>query len=120
VRLESAPSATPTATPAAPARHDGGGGLWPAILGAAVTAAFSGGITGVVLGGFADLATSRPSAKQDAEILNSALLLEYVQAAFYAEGLRRAGLSGELPTYARPPPSSRTSASPPTTRRRPT
>ncbi len=56
---------------------------------------------GVVLGERAEPATSSPSAKQDAEILNFALLLEYVQSAFYAEGVRRAGLTGELLTFAR-------------------
>ena len=57
-------------------------------------------VAGVVLGDHADPALSRPSAKQDAEILNFALLLEYVQAAFYAEALQRAGLTGELKTFA--------------------
>ncbi|WP_053227539.1 ferritin-like domain-containing protein [Solirubrobacter soli] len=57
-------------------------------------------VGGVVLGEHADPAVSAPSAKQDAEILNFALLLEYVQAAFYAEGLSRAGLTGELKTFA--------------------
>jgi rubrerythrin len=56
---------------------------------------------GVVLGELADPATSRPSAKQDAEILNFALLLEYVQAGFYTEAIKRAKLDGELLTYAR-------------------
>jgi rubrerythrin len=58
-------------------------------------------VGGVVLGELAEPATSRPSAKQDAEILNFALLLEYVQSAFYAEGVERAGLTGELLTFAR-------------------
>jgi hypothetical protein len=57
-------------------------------------------VGGVVLGELAQPAVSRPSATQDAEILNFALLLEYVQTAFYAEGLRRAGLAGELKTFA--------------------
>ncbi len=57
-------------------------------------------VGGVVLGEHAEPALSRPSAKQDAEILNFALLLEYVQSAFYAEALRRAGLTGELQTFA--------------------
>lgn len=57
-------------------------------------------VAGVVLGEHADPALSRPSAKQDVEILNFALLLEYVQAGFYAEGLKRAGLTGELKTFA--------------------
>ena len=55
---------------------------------------------GVVLGEHADPALSRPSAKQDAEILNFALLLEFIQAAFHAEGLQRAKLTGELRTFA--------------------
>ena len=58
-------------------------------------------VAGVVLGEHADPAISQPSAKQDAEILNFALLLEYVQAGFYAEGLRRANLTGELAEFAR-------------------
>ena len=57
-------------------------------------------VGGVVLGEHAEPALSRPSAKQDAEILNFALLLEYVQAAFYTEGLSRAGLTGELKEFA--------------------
>jgi rubrerythrin len=57
-------------------------------------------VGGVVLGEHADPAVSKPSAKQDGEILNFALLLEYVQAAFYAEGLSRAGLTGELKEFA--------------------
>ena len=57
-------------------------------------------VGGIVLGEHADPALSRPSAQQDVEILNFALLLEYVQSAFYAEGLRRAKLTGELKTYA--------------------
>jgi rubrerythrin len=57
-------------------------------------------VGGVVLGEHADPAVSAPSAKQDAEILNFALLLEHVQAAFYAEGLSRAGLTGDLKAFA--------------------
>jgi hypothetical protein len=57
-------------------------------------------VGGVVLGEHADPAVSAPSAKQDGEILNFALLLEYVQAAFYTEGLSRAGLTGELKEFA--------------------
>src|SRR5439155_1535144 len=41
-----------------------------------------------------------PSAKQDAKILNYALLLEYLQAAFYAEALTRGKLRGELREFA--------------------
>jgi rubrerythrin len=57
-------------------------------------------VGGEVLGEHADPAVSAPSAKQDAEILNFALLLEYVQAAFYAEALSRAGLTGDLKDFA--------------------
>ena len=57
-------------------------------------------VGGVVLGEHAEPAVSRPSATQDAEILNFALLLEYVQSAFYAEAIQRAGLTGELRTFA--------------------
>jgi hypothetical protein len=41
-----------------------------------------------------------PSAKQDTQILNYALLLEYLQAAFYAEALSGARLQGELREFA--------------------
>ena len=43
-------------------------------------------VGGVVLGEHADPAVSAPSAKQDAEILNFALLLEYVQAGVLHRG----------------------------------
>ena len=55
---------------------------------------------GVLLGGLPDFATSKPSAKQDAEILNFALTMEYVQSGFYAEALSRGSLKGELRDYA--------------------
>ena len=58
-------------------------------------------VGGVVLGEHADPALSRPSAKQDVEILNFALLLEYVTSAFYAEALGRAGLTGDLQSFAK-------------------
>jgi Ferritin-like domain len=58
-------------------------------------------VAGVVLGRTPDTAGSRPSAKQDAEILNFALLIEYVQSSFYSEALRRAKLEGELRQFAR-------------------
>ena len=49
-------------------------------------------VGGVVIAALPDLAGSKPSAAQDAEILNFALLLEYVQAGLYADALRRQGL----------------------------
>jgi hypothetical protein len=45
-------------------------------------------------------AESAPSKKQDAEILNFALGVERLQAAFYEEALSKANLSGELQEYA--------------------
>jgi Ferritin-like domain len=70
------------------------------VQGALVTA--GGAVVGAVaLGGLPDFAASKPSAEQDAEILNFVLLMEYVQFAFYAEVLGRKVLSGELLDYAR-------------------
>ncbi len=43
---------------------------------------------------------SAPSAKQDAEILRFALTVEDLQAAFYADALKRGALSGELLEFA--------------------
>jgi rubrerythrin len=57
-------------------------------------------VGGVLLGGLPDFANSKPSAKQDAEILNFALTMEYVQSGFYEEALERGSLSGELREYA--------------------
>ncbi len=55
---------------------------------------------GALLGGLADGAASQPSRKQDREILNFALLLEELQAAFYADALQRGSLTGELRQFA--------------------
>ncbi len=57
-------------------------------------------MAGVVLGEHADPALSRPSAKQDAEILNFALLLEYVQAGVLRRSALARGSDGELKTFA--------------------
>jgi ferritin-like protein len=59
----------------------------------------------VLLGGVAvermlGATASTPSAKQDQQILNYALLLEYLQAAFYTEALSGARLRGELREFA--------------------
>ena len=53
-------------------------------------------VGGVVIAALPDLAGSKPSKAQDVEILNFALLLEYVQAGLYADVLRRDVLTGEL------------------------
>src|SRR5688500_10367646 len=57
-------------------------------------------VGGAVIAALPDLAGSKPSAAQDAEILNFALLLEHVQAGLYADALRRKALSGELRQFA--------------------
>jgi hypothetical protein len=56
---------------------------------------------GVLLAAVPEPAESGPSPERDAEILNFALLLEYVQQAFYTDALRRAGLTGETAAFAR-------------------
>jgi hypothetical protein len=62
---------------------------------------------GAVLGGAAVFgrlsgpAASAPSPEQDARVLNFALLLEELTAAFYAEALAKGRLTGELREYAR-------------------
>jgi rubrerythrin len=55
---------------------------------------------GAVLSALPDDAGSAPSARLDVAILNFGLLIEEVQAGFYAEALRRARLAGELRTFA--------------------
>ena len=67
-------------------------------------ALFAGGgivVGGIVIGGLPRLATSAPSARQDAEILAFALELERLQEAFYAEALRSLDPPGELGRFAR-------------------
>jgi len=56
---------------------------------------------GIAIAAVADPAGSQPSPAQDAEILNFALLIEYVQAGFYADALRRGSLTGEVRAFAR-------------------
>jgi hypothetical protein len=63
------------------------------------TIAGGGAVIGAWSGGDAPLAA--PSADTDERILNFFLLLEYLQEALYRDGLQRAGLTGELATYAR-------------------
>jgi hypothetical protein len=46
------------------------------------------------------LASAAPSNKQDVDILNYALTLEYLEAAFYAEALSKGALSGRLLRFA--------------------
>jgi Ferritin-like domain len=56
---------------------------------------------GVAIGGLPRLAASAPSPAQDVRVLNLVLLLEHLEAEFYADALRRGGLTGELRQYAR-------------------
>jgi hypothetical protein len=55
---------------------------------------------GGAVGGLARLASSAPSAAQDARILNFVLELEYLENAFYAEARSRGALTGELRRFA--------------------
>jgi hypothetical protein len=55
---------------------------------------------GLLVAGFPRPASSAPSAAQDQKILNFALLLEYIEEAFYAEALAKGKLNGDLLEYA--------------------
>jgi Ferritin-like domain len=55
----------------------------------------------VFVGGLSRPAASAPSPQQDAQVLNFALLLEELTAAFYREALGKGRLTGELREYAR-------------------
>ena len=55
---------------------------------------------GVVIAGLPRFAASAPSPAQDAEILNFALLLEYMESAFFSEAAVNGRLTGELLEFA--------------------
>jgi hypothetical protein len=55
---------------------------------------------GIVVGGFASLASSSPSKQQDVAILNFALAFEELQADFYARALHGLGLRGDWLQFA--------------------
>jgi Ferritin-like domain len=62
--------------------------------------AAGGALATVTALGVADRLAAAPSPKQDIEVLNLLLVVEYVERAFYEAALERAGLSGELEEYA--------------------
>jgi len=67
-------------------------------------AAVAGGgvaLGGVLIGGLPALTTAAPGPAQDQEILNFALLLEYLEAEFYTQAEASGALSGEAAEFAR-------------------
>jgi hypothetical protein len=54
-----------------------------------------------LLGALAPVASAKPSKKQDVKILNYALTLEYLEAAFYAEAVAKGALSGRTLDFAK-------------------
>ena len=58
-------------------------------------------VGGILIGGLPRLATSAPSAAQDAKVFAFALELERLQEAFYAEALRSLDPNGELGKFTR-------------------
>ena len=71
------------------------------LLGRSIVAGGAVAAGGTLVGGLAAPAGSAPSPRQDAEILNFALLIEYVLEGFYAAARAQAGLTGELADFAR-------------------
>jgi rubrerythrin len=69
------------------------------ILGAAAGAGMLVGIA--LLGGRTRSAAAAPSQALDQKILNFALLLEYLQAAFYTDAVRRDALRGDVADFAK-------------------
>ncbi len=67
----------------------------------AATAGASLAAGGVVVGGLAAPAASAPSAEQDARTLGFLLELEDLQAAFYADAVKRGALKGDVLEFAR-------------------
>jgi ferritin-like protein len=81
--------------------HDSGTHTRGELLERAVVAGGAVAAGGVLVVGLPRLAISAPSRKQDAKVLNFVLLIESLQAAFYAEALRNGKLTGEWRQFAR-------------------
>ncbi len=56
---------------------------------------------GLAIGGLPTLALGAPSASQDMEILNFALLLEYLESEFYKEAVTKNTIGGETLEFAK-------------------
>jgi len=72
-----------------------------AVLKRALAAGGTLALGGVAIAGLPRLALSAPSPSQDVRVLNLVLLLEHLEADFYAEATRRGRLTGELRQFAR-------------------
>jgi hypothetical protein len=59
------------------------------------------GAGGLLIGGLPSVALGKPSKKQDVQILNFALLLEYLESSFYVEAVKHGNLSGETAHFAK-------------------
>jgi hypothetical protein len=57
--------------------------------------------SGAIMGMLPELAAAKPSKKQDLKILNYALTLEYLEAAFYNEAVASGALSGDALAFAK-------------------
>lgn len=56
--------------------------------------------SGVLIGGLPSLAAAKPSKANDVAILNYALTLEYLEAAFYKEAVEKGKFGGEIGAFA--------------------
>jgi hypothetical protein len=71
----------------------------PEFLARAVVAGGALAAGGILIGGFASTGASAPSPAQDRKILDFALLLEYLESAFYEEAYAKGKLTGDLLAY---------------------
>ena len=79
---------------------DGAARGWPRLDFLRSALAGAAAVAGAVLFGGADTVRGADSQERDVRVLNLVLLLEYTQAAFYAEAIQNAGLAGDLLDYA--------------------